>query len=115
MDMMNRHRTSRRGRGRRPGAAIAQVTIASIDDAFATWDEVDRALAFSQAISDAQSMIRRLAAERQRAITDAQAVGKSLDTIAVEMGITRAQLIEFLDGQTVRTGDFAHSSPARRG
>ncbi|HEV7194005.1 MAG TPA: hypothetical protein VGN35_12465 [Jatrophihabitantaceae bacterium] len=115
MDMTALHRSSRRARGRRPGAAVADVTVSAIDAAYATWDDVDRALAFGQAISDARAMISRLAAARQQAIADAHTAGKSFDTIAVEMGITRTRLGELLDGQPVDVGEFSRSSPARRG
>jgi uncharacterized membrane protein len=101
-------------KGRHPGAIVAATTVAAIDTAYDVVDDVDRALAFEQAISDARDLIARLERARQDCIRAAEAGGKSLDTIAVQMGISRARLVEIMDGRPIRPHSaFAESSPAR--
>lgn len=63
---------------------------------------------------DAQAMVEALAAERQQAVLAARADGKSLDTIAVQLGTDRDGIEAIVDGRrSVARAEFEQSAPAR--
>lgn len=101
---------------RTPSADLARATIAAIDAASATVDDIARARAFERAMHDAQAIVRALAAERQHAVLAALSAGMSIDTIAVQLGTDRLGIQAIVDDhRTDARAQFEQSAPVRWG